>query len=198
MRTVGGVLGIMAVLVLLPNVQAGTLDTVTPPNSQVITIANDDFEPFRVTISTSWSLVLGITVTSGGSIDVYVTQQAGYDDYISPTATTFSYMVAYTDETTTSYNKTITSSGLHYVIVDNAAVTVSGAQPAGPVTVSLFFGTSTGSFLLGLAILAIVVILVIVVVVLVRRKRKAAAVPPPAGAPPAWPPQTPPPSPPTP
>jgi hypothetical protein len=195
MRKVVGVLVALALIVFLPGAQAGSLATVSPPDSRTVTVAVNDYAAFSVNIATSWSLVVGITVTTGGNIDVYVTQQGGYNDYINPNAAQFLYLVSGTQENTRSYNKTLSSSGLYYIIVDNDDVTLSGAQPSGSVTVQMFFGQSQTSFLLGLVIILIIV-LVIVAFVVLRRRRKAAQVPPlvppPMQPPPLEPPQTPP------
>jgi hypothetical protein len=198
MRTVVGVLGVFALLMLLPTAQAGSLTSVTPPSTRTETIAINDYMAFSVNTGS----VVGVRVTSGGNIDIYVTERAGYDDYIDPSAPSFLYLVAYTDENTGTYNKTVSTSGVAYIILDNDLVTVTGAQPAGPVTVSLFFGTPSSSLLLGVLIIVILVIVVVVFIVVRRGRRKAAPMPPPmppmGAPPPMMPPQGPPPSPPMP
>src|SRR3990170_495326 len=192
MRNVVGVLGILAVLVLVPSVQAGSLTSVSPPHSRTVTIPASDYEAFSVNIATSWSLVVGVVVTSGGNIDVYVTPQTGYNEYTNPSAPSFTFLVSGTQENTRSYNKTLTTSGLYFIIVDNDFVTESGAQPSGSVTVQMYFGQSTGSFLLGLAVIAILAIVIIGSAPLPRRPRKAPPIPPPL-VPPMAPPMAPPP-----
>lgn len=196
MRAVVGVLGILSLLVLLPNAQAGSLETITPPRAQTVNIALDDYEPFQVTVPSDWSLVLAVdVVTSGANIDIYVMFQSGYDNYTNPNAPNF-FTLRWSQQNTRSYNKTISEAGLYYVVLDNAAISQDGANPTSAVTASVFFGISTFNPLVtGLIVLAILVIIVIVVAVLIRRRRKPAMAPPmtpPMGQPPAWQQQQPP------
>ena len=192
MRRIAATLVVVGVLLGLglPAAQAGGVTAATPPHERTVTIPRNDFVAFSVDVATTWSLITGITVQSGGAIDIYVTEQAGYNQYTNPSAPSFSYLVAYTQERVTTYNKTITDSGLKFIILDNDIVTQNGATPTDNVTAKIYFGQSSGSFILGMVVLIIVVLALVAMVVIRRRRRKAAAIPPPMPMTPPMPPPT--------
>jgi hypothetical protein len=81
--------------------------------------------------------------------------------------------------------------GFVAVIVDNTAVGQGGADPTGPVTVSVNLAKASNLYLGGLILLAcgVVLLVIAVVVAIVLQRKKAAAAPPPPptpyGAPPS-------------
>jgi len=171
---------LVSAAILLPTASAGSLTSATPPRVQTVILGTDDYEAFSVDVATTWSLVVGVEVQSGGSIDVYLTTQQGYADYINPSAPSFDPLARWTQERTSSYNKTVTESGKKFIILDNAMLTTSGANPTGPVTVKLYLGKSESSFYLGLLVILLVIVAIVALVLLKRRRdRQPAARPPP-------------------
>ncbi len=180
---------ISALVLLVPIAQAGSVTPVTPPASQTVTIQMNDYQAFSFTGETAVSL----SVQTGGNIDVYVTTQAGYNDYVNPSAPSFEHFVALSQENVNGYSKTISESGAIYVIVDNDDVT-SGATPTGPVTISASFTKpAIPSWAIGLIILIVILVAVVGIRVALRRRKAARAPPPPVQPPPMQPPQSPPP-----
>jgi len=101
-------------------------------SKQTFTVSEDSWDTFEFTLSGSEVFDLSIKVTSGGNVDFYILTPDGYDDYTSPTATSFAREKW--DEKSKSWDETFDEDGDFYLVVDNAEVSTSGASPSGDVT----------------------------------------------------------------
>lgn len=158
--------------------------------SRTVNLEADNWTAFTFELNAGDVLAYELHVTSGTPIDVYLVPDVGLAAYANDTAIQF---LEYADVTN---QRNISGSlgnvaGFVAVIVDNTAVGQGGADPTGPVTVSVNLAKTSNLVLGGVILLAcgIVLLVVAAVVALVLQRKKAAAAPPPPpmpyGAPPA-------------
>ncbi len=104
-----------------------------------VTIPAEDHAAFTIALSPSEEVKFSVQVTTGGDIDVYFTNQAGYSDYVNPDAPEFYYFVKPTKEQVSSFSNSFhpNQTGTYYIVLDNAYITDTGAMPTGPVVVAL-------------------------------------------------------------
>ncbi len=166
--------------------------TVHPGGSGVlttVTLPADNWTAYTFEMNAGDVLTYDVRVTSGTPIDVYIVPDVGLAAYANDTSVQF---LEYADETN---QRNISGTfgnvaGVVAVIVDNTAIGQGGADPTGPVTVSVDLAKTSNLYLGGVILLAcgvvLLVIAAVVAVVLQRRKARAAPAPPPTpyGAPP--------------
>ena len=176
-------------VLLAPVASAGSVVSLTPPDTRTITIPDADWAAFQLSIGFAGAVSLSVRVISGSQVvDVYTTEPGGYAEYSNPASLSFTYLRASSAERQVSFDTTITQSGTVIVIIDNAAITVSGANPTGPVTVTLTFASSSAG-LLGYAVCGVIGIVVILILVLrarsrAKKRQQLAQMPPPVIGPP--------------
>ena len=206
MALVLAIVAILGVAALVPSATATHRGTVHPGGSAVsttVTLEADNWTAFTFDLNTGDVLAYELHVTSGTAIDVYVVPDVGLAAYANDTSVQF---LEYAD---VSNQRNISGSqgnvaGFVAVIVDNTAVSQGGADPTGPVTVSVNITRTSNLVLGGVILLAcgIVLLLIAAVVALVLQRKKAASAPPPpptpygtpltpVGAPPGPPPTAP-------
>lgn len=153
--------------------------------NEMVTIPFQDFLAYSLHLNSSERLSFTVKVPAGTLIDIYVTDQGGYNDYTSSTAATFKFYKSSTKEKTADFSSTFTapSAGDYYLILDNNDLTVDGAQPTGPVSATVGAQTlppDTLPTLVGIvAAGAVVGGLVAAGLGLRRRRRKMATLAPP-------------------
>lgn len=174
---------------------AGTARTIEYSVTESITLPIDNYSAYTFSLAAGDSILYTVRVTAGGAIDVYFVPPAGLTAYAAGTASTFARYQS--EETRTEFSGAFADPnavGLVTVIIDN--VVFSGAQPSGPVTVTLTLSKSSNLVLGGLLFIVcgIAILAVTAVILLIRRGRAAPALPPiPYGTAPPTPYQTPPP-----
>ena len=184
-----------AALFLMPSAAAQTEVPVSGVISESVTIAASEWRAYRVSLGSQDSFQFSVRVSQGSDIDVYTMPASGYAQYTDPSAPSFGYLTSGTQENTQSFGTSVSpSSGTYYLVVDNIAVSSSGAPGSAPVTVDV--SAQIRPFpILGVVIGVVAVLAIIVAVLLVvrsRRKKKAAMrMMPPPGLPPMEPPQPP-------
>src|SRR2546422_3711577 len=158
----------------------GTVKTVDTTISETVTLPVNNWTAYSFELNTGDQIVYAISVVSGTEIDLYIVPADGLANYANDSALTFTYY----QETQNQRNFSGTFSGATgsvSIILDNVNIVPGGANPTGPVTVSVSLQKTSNLFLGGLIFIVcgIVLLVVALAVVLVLRRRKAAAAPPP-------------------
>jgi len=170
--------------------------------SETLTLPAGEYKAYGVSLYNGEMFRFSARVAAGGPVDVYLFNATNYADYQDPMKLMFGYVHAGTQEDTMSFSSSVRAPGAdtYYLVIDNAAISSSGAMGTGTSTVqvSAQTGETVDSGLIVVAAVVVVCVAVgsILIVLSVRRqRRKAAAVPPPPtwpGAPGPVPPQQPP------
>lgn len=179
-----------ALSVIAPNAGAQGEAAVDGTLVEFATVPMDEWKAYSVALQGGDSLTYAVTVTSGSRIDVYFLDDANYGLYKDPFAASFGYYVRETQENTMAVAGSFRPSGsdTYWIVVDNVALTTTGANPTGNVTVNVSFtkvGNVFGNLLvIGVIVLVAVIVVVIIAAYLVMRKGKQP--PTPETVPPAY------------
>jgi hypothetical protein len=177
--------GLLAIAAVAPPTTAYHQGTVRPGGAAVsatVTLPVNNWTAYTFEMTAGDTLTYEVRVLAGTPIDLYIVPDVGLADYANDTSVQF---LEYAEETN---QRNISGSfgsvaGVIGVILDNTDVGQGGADPAGPVTVSVSLVKSSNLYLGGLILLAcgVVLLVVAVVVAFVLQRRKAAAPAPPPG-----------------
>jgi hypothetical protein len=95
-------------------------------------VADDDYEAYKIVLQPWWSASARAWSSNGAAFDLYLLTSSGFTEYWSPWSQSFSYEQR--REKTLSADVSVgrdSGQRTFYVVVDNAAVSQSGATPNG-------------------------------------------------------------------
>jgi len=161
-------------LVLSPAVTA--LETVSSGISRTVTLDMSSHDAYKVEVDSGSSAI--IEFTADLNVDFYVMTALGYVEYTNPNSSSFS--VEDSSENARSFSFSTAQAGLIFV-VDNDAISTSGASPTGPVTyvITVVFSSGGGPtvFSVAVAIVAGALVFGAIAFVLLRQRRKRQSLP---------------------
>ncbi len=141
-----------------------------------VLIAEDDY--YATSFDAKFGETIEIEFRSNRTVDLIMTSESGYSDFIDPTAESFDYYVDGTSLVTTleSISFPVPEDRKYYFIVDNSEVPMDGASPTGTANVTIEI-TRTGEpfnwgICIGVTILILAIIGVTIALVLSRRKKE--------------------------
>jgi len=177
--------GLLAIAAAAPPTAAYHQGTVRPGGDAVsttVTLPVNNWTAYTFEMNAGDTLTYDIRVLAGTPIDLYIVPDVGLAEYASDTSVQFLEHAHETNQRNIS-GSFGNVAGVIGVILDNTDIGQGGADPTGPVTVSVSLVKSSNLYLGGLILFACGVVLLVVaaVVALVLQRRKAAAPAPPPG-----------------
>ncbi len=156
--------------------------------SETITVAQGEYTAYMTALSTNERVVYDVRVISGSNIDFYILGQVGFGLYAGDQSFQRLVQVENTHNTAGEY----ATVGQIFIVIDNADL--SGAMPAGPVTVSVSLSRTSAPaaaffspiVFAGIGIAIALVVVVVIVAVVLSRKKAGGPQPPAPAAPPAY------------
>lgn len=126
---------------LVPGVSAVTSVSLDSGRSETVVVPSGGFQAYSVVLSDAETLHVDVRSTGGGPMDVYVLNSTNFLAYVRG-STSFDWIDAASAENAASLLVDFrpVQDGTYYVIVDNQALSPTGAVPTGAVEAAVALG----------------------------------------------------------